>query len=106
MTGISFPVSPRDFYRAVFRRRALPDMFPACGGAWRKSLCGAALELAGLAEAPQVGRHDRLDRLRHDADARQRPLLGDRLVRHDIVDTQQIDLAGRQCEWRRRELQE
>ena len=56
----------------------------------------AAAELPGLAEAPEIGRHDRLDRLRLDAEALQRAAFGLGGLRHHIVDAQQLDLVGRE----------
>ena len=52
--------------------------------------------LAGAAEAPQIGRHDRLHEARLDAEALQRALLVDRLLRDHVVGPEQLDLVGRE----------
>ena len=54
-----------------------------------------AAELAGLAEAPEIGRHDRLDRCRLDAERLERAAFALGGVRHDVVAAQQLDLVGR-----------
>ena len=46
-----------------------------------------AAELAGLAEAPKIGRHDRLDRLRLDAEPLQRAAFGDRAASDTTLST-------------------
>src|SRR5690242_11552793 len=63
----------------------------------RRLLAGPqGLELAGGAEAPQIGRYDRLHRGGLDAQSLQRAPLAPRAVRDDIVDAQELDLVGRE----------
>src|SRR3981081_1478001 len=54
------------------------------------------LELPGAAEAPQIGRHDRLHRALLDAEPLEGAALVDRGRRHDIVLAQELDLVGRE----------
>src|SRR5687767_3041865 len=57
---------------------------------------GLAVELAVLAEAPQVGGQDRVHRRRLDAEGAERPLLLDRGGRDDVVGLQEVDLVAGQ----------
>src|SRR5687767_160422 len=53
------------------------------------------LELAGLAEAPEVGRRDRFDGGRLDAESLEGAALAHGFRAHDIVALEQLDLIGR-----------
>src|ERR1700686_834690 len=69
----AFASFPRKRESIVTARAELYDLWlwvPAFAGTTRSH--GARVELAALAEAPEVSRHDRRDRFRHDAERFQR----------------------------------
>src|SRR5665213_2512564 len=89
--------------RAIWRRSSI---FVTTGiGPPQLFLRDATAELAGLAEAPEIRRHDRLDWLRFDAESLQRAAFGTGGVGDYIVGAQQFDLVRRERQWRRHELQ-
>ena len=91
--------------RMVARDRRLYRLDPARDRLLTHSGEAAGAELAGLAEAPEITRHDRLVGRRRDAEPLQRTVIADRVLRHHIVAAQQLDLVRRQRRVRQ-ELQE
>src|SRR5687768_7996401 len=62
-------------------------------------------ELAGLTEAPEIGRHDGFHRDRIDAEAAQGAAFALGALRNHVVDLEHLNLIGSD-QWLRHELQE